>query len=107
MQQTAQQNTLYIQQLQAELSSRNLDLQVAREKMQWDYKKAIDVEAMKLQGTQTVTQQKIEADANLEAQKASQEVDKTMAQPPVINIVTGVPADRNSIGGQRNDLFAQ
>ena len=107
LQQTAQQNTLYIQQLQAELSSRNLDLQVAREKMQWDYKKAIDVEAMKLQGTQTVTQQKIEADANLEAQKASQEVDKTMAQPPVINIVTGVPADRNSIGGQRNDLFAQ
>jgi hypothetical protein len=107
LQQTAQQNTLYIQQLQAELSSRNLDLQVAREKMQWDYKRAVDIEAMKQQGASSLQTQKSIEQAELEAQKASNEVDKTMAQPPVINVVTGIPADRNAIGGQRNDLFAQ
>lgn len=99
------QSNLYIQQQGAALADRNLELQVQREKMQWDYRKALDLEAMRQGGRESLQTQQLQADAAMEAFKASEEVDKAIAAQPKVILVTGATPQRNAIDGQRNNLF--
>lgn len=100
-----EQQNLYIQQLQAQQADKNLELQVAREKMTMDYKKAIDIEMLKLQGAQAMQSQELQAKAEAEYLKAQADVTKTMNQPPEITVVQGAQPNLSAIDGQRNDLF--
>lgn len=105
LQEQLSQQQLYIQQQGALLADKSLELQIAREKMQWDYKKAIDVEAMKLQGAQTLQTQELQSKAEVEAMKASNQVDVELSKQPDTVIVQGAQPTMGSIAGQRNDLF--
>lgn len=105
LKQQIDQQQLYIQQLQAQQADKNLELQVAREKMQMDYKKAIDVKMLDLQGAQALQSQELQAKAESEFLKAQTEVDKVMNQPPQITVFNGAEPRMNAVDGQRNDLF--
>lgn len=101
-----EQSQLYIQQQGALIADKSLELQIAREKMQWDYKKAIDVEAMRQSGVSTRQTQDLQANAALEAFKASESADNAIAaQPKTTVIVAGAEPKMGAIAGQRNDIF--
>jgi len=99
------QSQLYIQQQGAVIADRSLELQIAREKMQWDYKKAVDIEMMKQNGAQTLQTQELQVKGTVEAMKASSAVDVALAQQPETVIVQGAEPRMPSLAGQRNDLF--
>lgn len=105
LQEQLAQSQLYIQQQGALIADKSLELQIAREKMQWDYKKAIDVEAMKLQGAQSMQTQELQAKGTIEAMKSSSQVDVALAQQPETVIVQGAQPPLTSVAGQKNDLF--
>lgn len=99
------QQSLYIQQVEAERVDKSLELQVAREKMLADYKRAIDVEMLKQQGSLTETQLKIQADAEKQWTAARAETEELMASQPKITVVQGAAPVLSSINRQRNDVF--
>lgn len=99
------QQSLYVQQMEAERADKSLELQVAREKMLADYKRAIDVEMIKQQGSLTETQLKIQADAEKQLAAAQAETARLMATQPKITVVQGATPVMPSINRQRNDIF--
>ena len=96
---------LIFQQMEAERADKSLELQVAREKMLADYKRAIDVEMIKQQGSLTETQLKIQADAEKQLAAAQAETARLMATQPKITVVQGATPVMSSINRQRNDIF--
>ena len=104
MQEQLNQSSMYIQQLEAERADKTLELQVAREKMMADYKRAIDVEMLKQQGSLTDTQMKIQADAEKQFREAMAETAHLIRSPRDISVISGAVPNMPSIGGQHNDL---
>jgi hypothetical protein len=95
----------YINMLVTEIQNKDKEIQLGREKMAMDYKKAVDVEAMKQQGALNKVQAELVADAELQAQKQNAEVDKAMAEQPQINVIAGITPRYNSVDGLRSRQF--
>lgn len=95
----------YINMLVAEIQNKDKEIQLGREKMMMDYKKAVDLEAMKQDGALTKVQADMVADATLQAQKQNAEVEKAIAAQPQINVIAGYEPRYNAVDGLKTRQF--